>query len=112
MIKQQVLYSAVNSFIDREIAPLSSGMGSLQQFLFGFQLGVLKRKSKSLIQNYLSNPAVKAMQIVEGDEIDVELLYQALLEAMEKQGNLEVMGIKLTSSDVNKLYSIIRESAV
>lgn len=112
MIKQQVLYSAINTFIDREIAPLTSGMGSLQQLMFGFQLGVLKRKLSSLIQNYLSNPAVRAMQIVSGDEVDLETLYQALLEAMNRQGSVEVMGIKLTSSDINKLYSIIKEQAV
>lgn len=112
MVKQQQLYSAVNRFIDQELAPMTSGMSSIQQLVFGFQLGVIKRKSQSLIQNYLGSPTAKLMQLVEGDEVDIETLYQALVETLNKQGSVEVMGIKFTSSDVNKLYSMIKEQIV
>lgn len=112
MVKQQQIYAAVNKFIDQELAPMTSGMSSIQQLVFGFQLGVIKRKSQSLIQSYLNNPATKLMQLAEGDEVDIEILYQALLEAINKQGSVEVIGIKFTSSDVNKLYSMIKEQMV
>lgn len=111
MIKQQTLYKVINEYIDKEIAPLSNGANQLQQFLFGFQLGIIKRKSQAVIKDYLNSSAAKVLHIVEGDDVDVDTLYGALSESMEKQGNIEAFGIKFTSSDVNKLYSMLREQS-
>ena len=112
MIKQQQLSQVINSYIDREIAPLSAGMNSVQQLLFGFQLGVIKRKSQALINNFLSGSSAKMLHLVEGDEVDVDTLYGALSDAMSAQGSVEILGIKLTNADVNKLYSMIKEQMV
>lgn len=82
MIKTQQLSSIINQYIDREIAPLSAGMNSLQQLLFGFQLGVIKRKSQSIMKDLLEGSSAKILHIVEGDEVDVDTLYGALSDAM------------------------------
>lgn len=109
MIKQQQLGQIINSYIDREIAPLSSGMTSIRQFLFGFQLGVIKRKSQALIKDFLGGAEAKMLHIVDGDDVDIDTLYGALSDAMNAQGSVEILGIKLTNADVNKLYSMIKE---
>lgn len=51
------------------------------------------------------------LHLVEGDEVDIDTLYSALAEAMSAQGSVEVLGIKLTNADVNKLYSMIKEQS-
>lgn len=112
MIKQQQLSQIINSYIDREIAPLSSGMNSLQQLLFGFQLGIIKRKSQAMLKDFLGGSGAKMLHLVEGDDVDVDTLYAALSDAMNAQGSVEVLGIKLTNADVNKLYSMIKEQMV
>ncbi len=111
MVKQQQLSQVINSYIDREIAPLSAGMNSVQQLIFGFQLGILKRKSQAIIKDFLGGNGAKMLHLVEGDEVDVDTLYSALAEAMSAQGSVEVLGIKLTNADVNKLYSMIKEQS-
>ena len=112
MIKQQQLGQIINSYIDREIAPLASGMNSLQQLLFGFQLGVIKRKSQALIKDFLGGSGAKMLHLVDGDNVDIDTLYGALSDAMNAQGSVEILGIKLTNADVNKLYSMIKEQMV
>ena len=51
------------------------------------------------------------LHLVEGDEFDIDTLYSALAEAMSAQGSVEILGIKLTNADVNKLYSMIKEQS-
>lgn len=51
------------------------------------------------------------LHLVEGDEVDIDTLYSALAEAMSAQGSVEILGIKLTNADVNKLYSMIKEQS-
>lgn len=51
------------------------------------------------------------LHLVEGDEVDTDTLYSALAEAMSAQGSVEILGIKLTNADVNKLYSMIKEQS-
>lgn len=51
------------------------------------------------------------LHIVEGDNVDIDTLYEALSEAMNHQGSVEVLGIKLTNADVNKLYSMMKEQS-
>ena len=109
MIKQQQLYNIINEYIDKEIAPLSVGTSPMQQFLFGFQLGIIKRKSQTLMKDLLSSPTSKMLHILDGENVDVDTLYGALSDAMSAQGSLEVCGVKFTNADVNKLYSMIRE---
>lgn len=111
MIKQQQLGQIINSYIDTEIAPLSSGMNSVQQLVFGFQLGVIKRKSQAMIRDFLGGAGAKMLHIVDGDDVDVDTLYGALSDAMSAQGSVEILGIKLTNADVNKLYSMIKEQS-
>lgn len=109
MIKQTQLLQALRTYIDREIAPLSNNMSPVQQLVFGVELGILKRKSQTMLTNFISSPSAKALQLSINDEIDDEVLYEAISEAMSKQGSIELMGVKFTNADVNKLYETIKE---
>lgn len=110
MIKQQQLLQAINSYIDREVAPLSNNMLPIQQLVFGMELGIIKRKSKNMLDNFINSPSAKLLQLIDANgDIDADLLYEALNESMSKQGSVELMGVKFTSADVNKLYAIIKE---
>lgn len=110
MIKQQQLLQAVNSYIDREVAPLSNSMSPVQQLVFGMELGIIKRRSKNMLDSFINSPSAKLLQLVDvNGDIDADLLYEALDESMSKQGSIELMGVKFTNADVNKLYAIIKE---
>ena len=52
-INNEQLNLSINEFIDRELLPLSSNMAFPQQFIFGFKMGVIKRKIKDTIHAYL-----------------------------------------------------------
>lgn len=110
MIKQQQLLQAVNSYIDREVAPLSNSMSPVQQLVFGMELGIIKRRSKNMLDSFINSPSAKLLQLVDvNGDVDADLLYEALDESMSKQGSIELMGVKFTNADVNKLYAIIKE---
>lgn len=109
MVKQNQLQQALNTFIDNELAPLANSMPPMKQFIYGVELGVLKRKCSTLVSNFMNSQGAKLLSIVDNDEVDVETLYKAFSEAMEKQGSIELMGVKFTNADINKLYQIIKE---
>ena len=112
MINQQQLCKVLNDYIDKELAPLSNGTSQVQQLLFGFQLGILKRKSQTVVKEYLASPAAKMLHLVEGENVDIDTIYGALSEALTKQGSIELLGIKFTPADVNKLYAMIKEQNI
>lgn len=112
MIKEETLYRVIDTYIEKEIAPLSNGTSQINQLLFGFQVGILRRKAKTLISQYIESPVAKTMGLIdEQNQVDIDTLYGALSDAMTSQGNIELMGVKFTTQDVNKLYSMLKEAS-
>ena len=109
MTKQTQIQQAINKFIDTEISPLMNSMTPMKQFIFGMELGIIKNKSNKLISNFINSSEAKLLELADGENIDIETLYTAAIQAMEKQGTIEVAGIKFSTQDINKLYQIIKE---
>lgn len=111
-LTEMQLYSALNEYLDREIMPLGANMQMLNQFLFGMQVGVLKRKIQPIVQSYLNNGAIKALDLVDKDgKIDIDTLYNSAMDMFKQMKYIEVIGVRLSEIDLQKLYGIMQKYA-
>ena len=111
-LSESSIDTAVNEFIDSEIAPMSSGMGAVEQFAFGFTLGIVKRKSNNILKRLINSKVAQTLELVdESGLIDIDLAYEAASESLNKIKQLEVGGIRFTSKDLDTLYSIMQRYA-
>ena len=69
MVEQNQLQQALNTFIDNELAPLANSMPPIKQFIYGVELGVLKRKGSTLVSNFINSQEAKLLSIVNNDEV-------------------------------------------
>ena len=108
-ITEAQLYAAINTFIEREIIPLGASMDMPKQFMFGFKVGVVKRKIESVVKNYLNKGELKLLEIVdENGNIDITPLYQSAMDMLNQMQKIEIGGITFRESDLQVLYSIIQ----
>ena len=111
-LSESSIDTAVNEFIDSEIAPMSSGMGAVEQFAFGFTLGIVKRKSNNILKRLINSKVAQTLELVdESGLIDIDLAYEAASESLNKIRQIEVGGIRFTSKDLDTLYSIMQRYA-
>lgn len=109
-LTEMQLYSALNEYIDREIMPLGANMQMMNQFLFGVQMGVIKRKIQSLVKGYITSPAIKTLGLIdENGLIDIDTLYSSASDMFKQMNYIEVGGIRLSETDLQKLYGIMRK---
>lgn len=111
-ITETQLYPALNEFIERSIMPLGASMNLQDQFLFGFKIGIAKRKIQNVIKSYLAKDSIKAFDLVdEQGYIDIETMYQSALDVFSQMKQIEVLGITFREDDLQTLYSIIQKYA-
>lgn len=111
-LNEMQLYSAINEFIDREIMPLGASMNLTDQFLFGFKIGIVKRRIQGIIKGYLSQKEIKALGLIdENGLIDVDVMYQSAMDMFSNMKQIEVAGITFKESDLQKLYGIMQKYA-
>lgn len=109
-LTEMQLYSAINEYLDKEIMPLGANMQMLNQFLFGVQVGVIKRKIQSLVKGYIDSPTIKALGLIDTDgKIDIETLYDATKDMFQQMKYIEIAGVRLSENDLHKLYSIMKK---
>ena len=111
-VNEMQLYSALNEFIDREIMPLGANMNLTEQFLFGFKVGVAKRKIQHIVKTYLSRKEIIALDLVDDKGyIDVDTMYQSASDVMSQMKQLDIGGITLKENDLQKLYGYAQRYA-
>lgn len=109
-LTEMQLYSALNEYIDREIMPLGANMKMLEQFMFGVQIGVIKRKIQSVVKSYINSPAIKALGLIdENGLIDIDTIYNAAADTFKQMNYIEVGGVRLSEADLQKLYGTMRK---
>ena len=111
-INEMQLYPAINEFIDRELMPLGASMDLTEQFLFGFKMGIVKRRLQDIVKVYINSKEAKAFNIIdENGYIDIDLLYQSASDVMSQMKQLDVAGFTFKESDLQKLYGIMQKYA-
>ena len=111
-LTEMQLYPALNEFIEREIMPLGATMNMTEQFLFGFKVGVAKRKIQDVVKTYIRDDKMKIFGLIdEKGCIDIDTMYQSASDVMGQMGRLEVAGITFRDADLQKLYGIMQKYA-
>lgn len=90
------------NFIDKEVAPvLPKWKGVL--FSAGAAL-MIEGKTSEL----LHHPMVQMMGVVNGDMVDTDRLYSAIKQKAQGKWPIEVSGLKMSETDLDKLYQYIK----
>lgn len=111
-LNEMQLYSSINEFIDREIMPLGASMDLKEQFVFGFKMGIIKRKAQTLVKSYLGKKEFKMLDLIdENGYIDIDIMYQSAMDMFAQVKELEVAGITFKEQDLSKFYSIMQKYA-
>ena len=104
MIPMDQFKRGVANYIDREVVPV---MPKWKGILFAAAAPfVLEEKAKELQQNTI----VKAMNIFDGDMVDVDRVYSALKEKASGKWPVEISNFKMSENDFDKLYQYIKEA--
>lgn len=110
-VTKQKLINAINMYIDKDAMQAVNGMKDIDQFLFGFKIGIIRDKAGSLIDNVLGNEAVKTMGLInEEGLLDIDAVYNAAKFAMSKTTDhkLRAFGFVMNDADIDKLYNYAR----
>lgn len=111
-INEGQLYSAVTEYIDREIMPLGASMDLTNQFVFGFKMGIVKRKMQDVVKSYIHSDGAKTLGLVdENGYIDIDTIYQAAYDSLLNVKQFDIAGITFKEADLQKLYSIMQRYA-
>jgi hypothetical protein len=107
-LTEDKIINAVNEYIDTDLKPLMSSMAALEQFTFGFGLGIFRRKMQTALRRLLSSKVASTLELVDEDgSVDVETAYLAATDSLKTVGSVELAGVRFTTSDLDKLYSIM-----
>jgi hypothetical protein len=111
-LNEMQLYSSISEYIEREIMPLGASMNLTEQFLFGFKMGIVKRKIQDVVKNFLHDDKLKILGLVdENGCVDIDTMYQSASDVMGQMGHIDVAGITFKDVDLQKLYGIMQKYA-
>lgn len=111
-LSEESIITAFNEYVDTELAPMSSGMGAIEQFAFGFTLGIAKRKANVLLTKLVNSKAAQMLGLVDDTGmVDVDTAYSAASDSINTVKHVEIGGIRFTSKDLDTLYSIMQRYA-
>lgn len=98
--------NGIITYLQNEIA--AKAPGPMKFIIYtGSYLGA--NSIHTILEQYLEHPMAKTLKIVSDDgDIDVDNLYTAMKQAINKIGSFEYLGIKFNEIDVDNLYSYIR----
>lgn len=107
MVSLPQVSKGIATFIENELIAHANGK---QKFLLYFAIPQIPHKVEELFKQYKDNMLIRDFIKPEGIEIDE--LYRTSKEAINKSGNIELLGIILNEQDVDKLYSYITRAIV
>lgn len=88
-------------------------MDSKGQFMLGAAAALLAGRAEGIVRQIAETPAVKMMGIIDGDSIDVDALFDAMMAQMQRQDRL-VLDVSLLgrmtfdAQDLRDLYQCIK----
>lgn len=105
MYNYENVIQGIIRFMDEE---LINKMTGVQRWILGTGAGIAASKGEKLFHTIKDHTLLKALDIVDGDNVNIELLYKELYK-QASQGPIEIeipmLGtLKLDRSDVEKIY--------
>lgn len=111
MVTMDKVKRGMAAYLETELIP---SLGGWQKWLVGAGAAILVNRMDNVMANMANMPIVKMMDIIHGDNIDIETVYEAVREqAKTTPAVIDVPGVgtfKLGAADVDKLYRMIMEA--
>ena len=106
MVHKSKVLTGIASYIDDEI--VSKMAGSWKAWVFGSAAGIVVSRADGLISAAANNPTIKALGLIDGENIDVDAIYAELRKQAQKGTatlDMPILGpITFSASDVESLY--------
>lgn len=109
MVPLEQFRRGIAAYADREIIDRLP-YGSLKRVLVGSAVAIAMHKG---FDNMLKNPAIRALGIADGDEVDVELLRDTLRQQIPADGmSVDFAGLNMVfrPDDVEAMYRCVMEA--
>lgn len=110
MIHKSRVMQGIAAYIDNEI--VSQMSGSWRSWVVGSVAGIALSRADEMLTSLAANPIVKALGLIEGENIDVETIYEELRRQAQKGAatvELPMLGaITFSVADVDSLYRYIK----
>lgn len=109
MVEYEKVMEAIAKFIDKEITPK---IPSWKGWMFGVGSGIALNRMNEIYSTIKDNEMIKALGIIDGNKINVDVIYDELIKQADKGPiNIELgfLGtLKLSRKDVDVLYNYIK----
>lgn len=109
--KSRVLYGIAGYIDDEIVAKLS---GSWKAWAVGGLAGIAMSRADGLITQYASNPLVKALGLIDGENIDVDVIMAELRKQAQKGSatvDVPLIGpITFGAADIDSLHRHIMQA--
>lgn len=111
MVSIDKVKRGVQTYLERELVPSMQGW---QKWVFGAGAALILKRIDAVAQNIENNPLVKMMDVIHGDQIDLDAVYVAFREqAANSSAEILLPGmgvIRMGVADIDNLYRIILEA--
>ena len=109
MIHYTRVVNGLAHFVDQDMVQKMNG--SWKAWAVGTVTALAIRKAPDIMESLRGNKIVQAMGLIDGEMIDVDTIYAALLEQAQKRSatvDIPVIGsVTYSASDVEQLYRCI-----
>lgn len=92
---------ALGQYLEQELAPQSSGLQKVALYL---ALPVVINKAPQMLEQYKGLLAL-VDGVAEDGNLELDVVYKQVKEAMHKAGKIPVMGIIFDETDIDKIYA-------
>lgn len=111
MVHYSKVLSGVAAYIDREL--ISQMGGSVKGWIAGAAAALMLERGKQAALEAMRAPMLKELGLIDGENVDVDAIYSALLEQARKgsaTATLPLIGpVTFRESDVEALYRYITQ---
>lgn len=110
MLHYSRVIQGISNFIDAEL--VGKLAGSWKAWALGGMAGIALNRSEQLFQTIKNNPALAALGLVEGENINIDLLYSELKKQAQKGTatvTMPIIGpVTFGTTDVDSLFRYIK----
>lgn len=111
MISVQQAEKGLMRYIDSEIMPKLTGWRKVGM---GAYIALIARNGRSLIAKYKDHPAVAVLNVTDGESIDIDAVYNAILPYAGEAIKIDIPAIgeiSLNREDIDKIYRYMKGDA-
>lgn len=109
MVDYKTFMERLQVYIEHELVPTVTGW---QKWIFGMGAGILMQKADKVYASIKDNKILHTLDLIDGDNIDVDLLYNELIKQANKGPvtiEIPLLGnLTLHRQDVDTLYNYIK----